>query len=156
RFTDRGGTPLAGLRAEAPLDAGLFVRRWLVLAPLPADGGRGDVGLDREQFPGEAALRPRAGDKITAGGRELAWGQHHCRDCLLDFSALVEAPAMDGVGYAVTFVAAPEGVAAKMRTGGEGRCKVWLNGELAYRSDDEVWAFRAEEEVTDVTLRKGV
>src|SRR5262249_14734446 len=66
------------------------------------------------------------------------------------------APAMDGVGYAVTFVAAPEGVAAKMRTGGEGRCKVWLNGELAYRSDDEVWAFRAEEEVTDVTLRKGV
>src|SRR5262249_40011565 len=62
-----------------------FVQRWLVLAPIPfGDNESGAQALDREQLKDEAKLKPKAGDKVKVGGKELVWKEHALRDHLLD------------------------------------------------------------------------
>src|SRR5262245_2340480 len=85
-----------------------FVQQWLVLAPIPLEENQsGAEGLDKEQVKEEAKLKPKAGDKVKAGNKELAWKEHTCKEHLLDFNALLGNQTEDSVAYAVTFIVAP-------------------------------------------------
>src|SRR5262245_48141123 len=55
-------------------DADGYIRHWVMLAPiaLPEAQTCADALL-KEQITGEAALRPRAGDKLMIDGKELTW-----------------------------------------------------------------------------------
>src|SRR5262249_32326468 len=54
-----------------------FIRTWILLLPLPlAKGENGAQALDRQQLPGEAHLRPRIGERVPVGDRELVWREH--------------------------------------------------------------------------------
>src|SRR5437763_1552489 len=106
-----------------------FIQRWRVIAPIPLDSGQsGAEGLDKAQIRNEAGLKPKAGERVTAGGKELAWKEHTCPEHLLDFNALLGGQTEDSVAYAVTFIESPEehrGV--KMKTGSDDQAKVYLN-----------------------------
>jgi hypothetical protein len=134
-----------------------FVQHWLVLAPIPlGENESGADGLTKEQLKDEAKLKPKAGDKVKAGGKDLVWKEHTVRDFYLDFNAFLGAQTEDSVAYAVTFVVAPEELkGVKMKTGSDDQCKVWLNGKEVFKYVEERSADK-DQDTTEVTLKKGV
>jgi WD domain, G-beta repeat len=52
------------------------IKEWLVLAPISLEGQSQEdalKALDQEQVPREGNLRPRAAERMKAGGTELVW-----------------------------------------------------------------------------------
>jgi len=142
---------------KSGLDDEGFIQHWLVLAPIPlAENESGADGLDKQQLTGEATLKPKAGDKVKVGGKELTWKEHNLKSHLLDFNDLLGAQTEDSVAYAVTFIVSPEerkGV--KMKTGSDDQAKVFLNGKEVFKMT-EARAADKDQDTTEVTLRKGV
>src|ERR1043165_705025 len=59
---------------DKALDADGFIRRWLVLEPLAADGLTDSAvqsAVRKEYFPGQLTVVPGDGDKVNVGGAEL-------------------------------------------------------------------------------------
>lgn len=142
---------------KAGVDAEGFVTNWLVLAPIPMEGGQsGSDALDKEQVKGEAKLKPKAGDKVKVGDKELAWKAHACKEHLLDFNALLGSQTEDSVGYAVSYVVADADLTGvKMKTGSDDQVKVYLNGKEVMKHAD-ARATEKDQDTTEVTLKKGV
>jgi hypothetical protein len=134
-----------------------FCQRWLVLAPIQfADNEGGGDALNREQLKDEAKLKPKAGDKVKVGGKDLVWKEHTCPEHLLDFNAFLGAQTEDSVAYAVTYVVAPaEMKGVKMKTGSDDQCKVYLNGKEVLKFAEERSADK-DQDTTEVALKKGV
>src|SRR5262245_40823910 len=134
-----------------------FIQNWLVLAPIPLEKDQtGADAVDKEQLKGEAKLKPRPGEKVKAGDKELAWKEHNCKDHLLDFNAFLGGQTEDSVAYAVTFVVAPEELkGVKMKTGSDDQAKVYLNGKEVFKNA-EARAADKDQDTTEVTLKKGV
>src|SRR5690349_9208687 len=150
------GTTAATADEKAGTDADGFVRQWLVLAPIPLkDGEDGATGLGREAVADEAKLKPKAGDKVKAGDKELAWKAYAAKEHWLDFNGHLGAQTEDAIGYGVTFVTAPADMTVKMKTGSDDQCKVWLNGKEVFKFTDARSADK-DQDTTEVSLRKGV
>jgi hypothetical protein len=134
-----------------------FVQHWLVLAPIPlGENESGADGLAKEQLKDEAKLKPKAGDKVKAGGKDLVWKEHTVKDFYLDFNEFLGGQTENSVAYAVTFVVAPEELkGVKMKTGSDDQCKVWLNGKEVFKYTEERSADK-DQDTTEVTLKKGV
>jgi hypothetical protein len=134
-----------------------FVQRWIVLAPIPLTANQsGEDGLAKEQLKDEAKLKPKAGDKIKVGDTELAWKEYIAKDHLLDFNDFLGKETEDSVGYAVTYIVAPEELKdIKMKTGSDDQCKVFLNGKEVFKYTDER-ALGKDDDTTEVTLNKGI
>jgi hypothetical protein len=142
---------------KSGLDDEGFVQRWLVLAPIPfGDGQNGADALDKQNVKNEAKLKPKAGDKIKVGGKELVWKAHQCKEHFLEFNEHLGATTEDSVGYAVTFIVAPEEMKnVKMKTGSDDQGKVYLNGKEVFKNA-EARALDKDQDTTEVTLIKGV
>jgi hypothetical protein len=141
---------------KAGTDSDGFVQQWLVLAPIPLkDGEDGTAGLGREAIPDEAKLKPKAGDKVKAGDKELAWKAYTAKDHLLDLNGHLGAQTEDAIGYAVTYVTAPSDLTVKMKTGSDDQCKVWLNGKEVLKVTD-ARPTEKDQDTTEVSLKKGV
>jgi hypothetical protein len=134
-----------------------FVQRWLVLAPIPlAENESGADALGKEQLKDEAKLKPKAGDKVKAGGKELVWKEHNATGHLLDFNEFLGGQTEDSVAYAVTFIVAPEELkGVQMRTGSDDQVKVYLNGKEVFKYAEPRPADK-DQDITEVTLRKGL
>ncbi len=134
-----------------------FVQQWLVLAPIPfGTGQNGADALDKEQVKDEAKLKPKAGDKIKVGDKELVWKAHKCKEHFLDFNEFLGATTEDSVGYAVTFIVAPDEIkGVKMKTGSDDQAKFFLNGKEVFKFA-EARALDKDQDTTEVTLKKGV
>ncbi|HEV3439672.1 MAG TPA: hypothetical protein VG122_20070 [Gemmata sp.] len=134
-----------------------FIQSWLVLAPIPlAANQSGEDGLAKDQLKDEAKLKPKVGDKIKVGDTELTWKEYVAKEHLLDFNDFLGKVTEDSVGYAVTFIVAPEELKGiKMKTGSDDQCKVFLNGKEVFKYTDER-ALDKDDDTTEVTLNKGV
>jgi hypothetical protein len=150
------GTSAATADEKAGTDGEGFIQQWLVLAPIPLkDGEDGATGLSREAVADEAKLQPKAGDKVKAGDKELAWKAYAAKDHLLDFNGHLGAQTEDAIGYAVTYVTAPADMTVKMKSGSDDQCKVWLNGKEVFKFADARPADK-DQDTTEVSLKKGV
>jgi hypothetical protein len=151
-----GGTTFSADDKSGVNDEG-FIQRWLVLAPIPlAANQSGEDGLAKDQLKDEAKLKPKVGDKIKVGDTELTWKEYVAKEHLLDFNDFLGKETEDSVGYAVTFIVAPEELKGiKMKTGSDDQCKVFLNGEEVFKYTDER-ALDKDDDTTEVTLKKGV
>jgi hypothetical protein len=134
-----------------------FVQQWLVLAPIPfGASANGAEALDKEQIKDEAKFKPKAGDKIKVGDKELTWKAHACKEHFLDFNDFLGATTEDSVGYAVTFIVAPDEIkGVKMKTGSDDQAKVFLNGKEVFKIAD-ARPLDKDQDTTAVTLNKGV
>jgi hypothetical protein len=149
------GAPAAA-DEKAGTDSDGFVQQWLVLAPIPLkDNEDGATGLGREAIADEAKLKPKAGDKVKAGDKELTWKAYAAKDHLLDFNGHLGAQTEDAIGYAVTYVTAPSDMTVKMKTGSDDQCKVWLNGKEVFKYT-EPRPTEKDQDTTEVSLKKGV
>ena len=130
--SDAPGAPAPAASAETgKLDAEGYVRDWLVLAPIPLNSGASPASeLDRELVPTEAAVKPKAGDKVNAGGKDLVWKKVHAADYFFDVNAIVGTPTPVGGAYAVAYIDSPKAVSdAQIWMGSNDEGKVWLNGK---------------------------
>src|SRR5687767_15917321 len=85
-------------------DSDGYIRQWLILAPIAlAEGETGSEAIFKEQIKDEAMLRPKAGDKLTIGGKELTWKNITAATNYFDFAASVNTLGEKEAGYAVTY-----------------------------------------------------
>jgi hypothetical protein len=132
-----------------------FIRNWLVLAPIAIEGESGATEIDRDFLKGEAAIRPKAGDKVTAGGQELSWTAHQTSDYFIDFlQSFGKARGEYVAGYAVAYIMADEEMKVTLALSTNDQGKAWLNGKQVFKFADT----RTLEKDTDrveVSLVKG-
>ena len=110
-------------------DAEGFIRNWLVLAPIAIDGDQGASEIDKDFLKGEAAIKPKADDKVTVGGRELTWKVHQTSDYFIDFLQSFGKERGEYVaGYAVAYVVADEPMKVTLALSTNDQGKAWSTG----------------------------
>jgi hypothetical protein len=136
-------------------DAEGFIHNWLVLAPIPIEGESGASEIDRDFLKGEAAVKPKADDKVTAVGRELAWRAHQTSDYFIDFlQAFGKERGEYVAAYAVAYVEADEEMKATLALSTNDQGKAWLNGRDVFKFAD-TRTLEKDTDRIDVTLTKG-
>ncbi len=132
-----------------------FIRNWLVLAPIPLPEDSGASEIDKDLIKGEAAVMPKAGDKVAIGGAELVWQPQQASDYFLDFvTAYGTVRGEDAAAYAVAYVMADEEMKVTLSVGSNDQCKAWLNGKQVVRFA-ETRTLEKDTEKAEVTLTKG-
>jgi opacity protein-like surface antigen len=152
---------LAGGAAAADYkpDGEGFIRHWLILAPIPLDAGQsGADGLKKEQVTKEAALKPKAGDKVKVGTKELEWKRYEGSDFLVNFNAHLGGENVeDSVGYAVTYVVTDREVpGVRMKMGSDDQAKVYLNGKEVLANEEARPTEKDQNTSDKLTLTRGV
>ena len=95
-----------GTNEFAPRSDG-FIGDWLLLAPIQlASDSNAAEAIDKNQLPDEGLVKPKAGDKVTVGGKELTWKKVKATDYFLDLNAILSLQTEQTVGYAVSYVRA--------------------------------------------------
>jgi hypothetical protein len=139
----------------ATLDADGFIRSWLVLAPIAVQEDSGATEIDIDQLKGEAAIKPKADDRVTVNGRELTWKAHQTPDFFIDFRASFGAErGEDAAGYAVAYVIADADMNVKLSIGSNDQGKAWVNGTPVVRFG-ETRTLEKDTDSGDVALVKG-
>jgi hypothetical protein len=86
-------------------DSDGYIRDWVMLAPITIrDGETCADALLKDQIPNEAALRPKAGDKVKVGGKELTWRSVTAATNYFDFNEMLKSINDRVAGYMVTYV----------------------------------------------------
>lgn len=127
---------------KAP-DADGFLQRWLLLEPI-SNSLRSNAGFteayvrgafNKEYFPGQFTVIPRAGDKVTVNDQPLLW---HGLDAanfnvkLFRFAYGMNKPVYGVTFWAVTVVDSPREMKdVRMAVGSNSASLWWLNGEEA-------------------------
>ena len=119
-------------------DAEGFIRSWLVHAPIHIDSESGATEIDKDYLKGtETTVKPKAGDKVTIGGKELAWQEHKAPNYYIDFLQSFGKEAGEYVvGYAVTYVIADADMNVTLALSTNDQGKAWLNGKEVFKFAD--------------------
>ncbi len=146
--------------ADAPLkpdDKG-FIRDWLLLAPIPLAGeNTGADEIDKQQVPNEAALKPKAGDAVTVGGKALTWRKVTAKDYFFDVNVILGGANENVTAYAVAYVVAPKEVTgAQLLMGSNDQAKVYLNGKEVVKFTDTRTLDPDTDKASNLTLKAGV
>jgi hypothetical protein len=152
-FLVRGAYPGEDKRG---LDDKGFITTWLLLAPIPlGEAERGAAALNKEQVKGEANLRPRPGDKVKVGGKELVWKKYRAKEYYFDFNDFLGKKTEDCVGYAVCYIHSDRELkGVLLQTGSDDQAMVYLNGKEVLRQDEDR-ELDKDDDTAEVTLRKG-
>ena len=147
----------AGAAEALRTDADGYIRDWLMLAPIALpDGDSCAEALLKEQIPNEAALRPRAGDKIKIGGKELVWRSVTASTNYFDFNETLKSINDHVAGYMVTYLECenetPDVILA-VASNDQGR--IYFNGVDIY-AFTEARPLMLDADKGRVTLKKGL
>ena len=136
-------------------DAEGFIRNWLVLAPIALDGDSGAAEIDKDFLNGEAAIKPKADEKVNVGGKILTWKAHTTSDFFIDFLKSFGAERGEYVAaYAVAYINADAETKATLSVGTNDQGKAWLNGKQIIRFAD-TRTLDKDTDKAEVTLLKG-
>jgi hypothetical protein len=163
-FVALGSAALLGLSALkagaadalGPDSAG-YIRDWVMLAPiaLPAGETCAESTL-KEQIKDEAALRPKAGDKITINGKELTWRNIKASTNYFDFNEILKSVNDHAAGFMVTYIECDKEMAnVTMTLGSNDQGRLYLNGTDIY-AFTEARTLELDADKGRVTLSKGV
>ena len=127
-----------------------------MLAPIALpDGESGSEALFKEQIRDEAAIRPKAGDKVKLRGKELAWQNITAATNYFDFNAVLGTINDHAAGYMVTYIECetetPDVIMA-VASNDEGR--IYFNGVDIY-AFSEPRPLMLDADRGKVTLKKG-
>lgn len=135
-----------------------FICDWLLLAPIQvASDSDGAEAINKDQLPEEGQLKPKAGDKVTVGGKELSWKQIKTTDYYFDLNAILNKDTEKTVGYAVTYVRTDnERTNVVLKMGSNDQGKVYLNGKLLLTATEPRLLDQDADLARNVTLNPGV
>lgn len=155
-FASLAGLPFASKQDTFKPDDQGFVRNWLVLAPIPIDEDAGAAEIDKQQVKDEAKIKPKAGEKVKAGGKDLIWTAHKTADFFIDFrESFGKERGEDAAAYAVAYVQAEAEMGdVKIKIGSNDQAKVYLNGKEVIKFDETRTLEKDQNEAT-VALKKG-
>ena len=147
----------AGGADALKLDSEGFIRDWVMLAPIALpEGESGADTIFKEQIKDEGALRPRAGDKVKIGAKELTWQNITAATNYFDFNAILKTVNDHAAGYMVTYIECetekPDVIMA-VASNDEGR--IYFNGVDIYVFS-EPRTLMLDADKGKVTLKKGV
>jgi hypothetical protein len=139
------------------LDSDGYIRHWVMLAPVPlGDEEPGSEAVYKQQIRGEGALRPKAGDRVKVGAKELTWQNITASTNYFDFNAILKTVNDRAAGYMVTYVESeterPDVIMA-VASNDEGR--IYFNGVDIYLFS-EPRPLLLDADKGKVTLKKGV
>ncbi len=145
-------TAAEGLRP----DSDGYIRDWLMLAPIAIREGETCAdALLKDQIPQESTLHPKAGDKVTLGGKELSWRAITAATNYVDFNETLKSINDHVAGYVVTYVecdADTPNVVMAVASNDQGR--IYFNGVDIYAST-EARPLMLDADKGKVTLKKG-
>jgi hypothetical protein len=134
-----------------------YIRHWVMLAPIALP--EGDTGADsifKEQIKDEAALRPKAGDKIRVGGKELTWQNVTASTNYFDFNAILKTVNDHAAGFMVTYIECDKempGLTIAVASNDQGR--IYFNGVDIY-AFSEARPLMLDADKGKVSLKAGV
>jgi hypothetical protein len=138
-------------------DAEGYIRHWVMLAPVTLrDGETCAEALLKDQIPNEAALRPKAGDKVKVGGKELIWQNITASTNYFDFNEVLKSINDHVAGYMVTYIECEKempDVVVAVASNDQGR--IYFNGVDIY-AFTEARPLMLDADKGRVTLKKGV
>ena len=148
------------------LNLGEFMRKWLVLGPMPYPG-RGNVYVDSNdegiEISNEEQKSVFATDSIdvvnfepkkTIGNTDYQWAVLESKPNVIDLTELVKEDGDYKIAYFWAQIEMPEDRTCTLGIGSDDGVKVWLNGELVH----ENWLIRGVTEDDDhvrVSFKKG-
>jgi hypothetical protein len=138
-------------------DADGYIRHWVMLAPivLPEEEACADAIL-KEQIKGEAALKPKAGDKVTINGKELAWQNVTSPTNYFDFTTVLKRVNDHAAGFMVTYIECDKAMTnVTMTLGSNDQGRLYLNGTDIYAYTG-ARILELDGDKGNVTLNKGV
>ena len=137
-------------------DSDGYIRHWLMLAPIALRGGDTPAeAILKDQITDEAALRPRAGDKVKVGGKELVWEPITAATNYFDINATLKTLNDQAAGYMVTYIgcdAEMPDVIMAVASNDQGR--IYFNGVDIY-AVTEARQLTLNGDKGRVTLKKG-
>lgn len=143
--------------ADLRPDADGYIRDWVMLAPIALpDGQTCAEALLKDQIPNEAAVRPKAGDKIKVGGKELTWRNVTAATNYFDFNETLKSINDHAAGYMVTYIECEKetpDVILAVASNDQGR--IYFNGVDIY-AFTEARPLMLDADKGRVTLKKGV
>jgi hypothetical protein len=114
-----------------------FIRRWLVLEPIPIAGNLTEKGVKEallaQSFPDQLSIKPADGDSVMVKDTKLTW---HALDTLFynvnlyHFAWSLSRPTSNVLFWAVTVVDAPQEMTnVRLAIGSNAASNWWLNDE---------------------------
>ena len=138
-------------------DAAGYIRDWVMLAPIALPEGVPCADLIvKEQVNGEAALKPKAGDKIKINDKELTWKNITATTNYFDFNAVLKTDNDRAAGFMVTYIECDKempDVTVALASNDQGR--LYLNGKDIFVFT-EARILELDSDKGKVTLNKGV
>jgi len=129
------------LGSDAPtynkLEPDQFLKRWLVLKPIPVPGQKPpDEGAQKRAFAEDALLaagnlQPRAGLKQKIGEGEFEWQLVESRTDIIDLKP-GSNPSDFAIAYAWAEFDLPVPIKGFLGVGSDDAVKIWLNGKLIH------------------------
>jgi len=161
-FTGIGAVALClfiskGVAADAfKADPEGYIRHWVMLAPIALpDGETCAEALLKDQIKNEAALRPKAGDKATVGGKELTWRNVTAETNYFDFNATLNSSNDHVAGYMVTYIECDADIPdVIMAVASNDQGRIYFNGVDIY-AFTEARPLMLDADKGRVTLQKG-
>jgi len=150
-------TSNAGAADVLKPDADGYIRHWVMLAPIaiPERESCADALLD-EQIKGEAALRPKAGDKIRMGRKELTWRNITASTNYFDFNAILNSADDHVAGFMVTYIECDQAMTnVTMALGSNDQGRLYLNATDIY-AFTEARTLELDADKGRVALNKGL
>jgi hypothetical protein len=139
------------------LDSQGYIRHWLMLAPIPlGDEEPGSEAVYRQQIRGEGALRPKAGDTVKVGNKELTWRNITASTNYFDLNAVLNSVNDRAAGYMVTYVECEsEKPDVIMAVGSNDEGRIYFNGVDIYLFS-EPRPLLLDADKGKITLKKGI
>lgn len=134
-----------------------YIRDWVMLAPVAIrDGEPCAEALLKDQIPNEAGLRPKAGDTVRVGAKELTWRAVHATTNYVDFNETLKSINDHVAGYVVTYIECDQdipNVILAVASNDQGR--IYFNGVDIY-AYTEARPLLLDADKGKVTLKKGI
>jgi hypothetical protein len=131
-----GPTLTSPTSPEKAPDAQGFIQRWLLLEPIGATGltdSAVQAAVKKEYFPNQFTAVPRNGEKVNAGGAELAWHAVDTRNYNVNvyhFARALGKPSSNVLFWVVTVVNCPREMhGVRLAIGSNAASVWWLNGK---------------------------
>ncbi len=161
-FTKLGLVALFGLWSAtayaadtSSLDQAGYIRDWVMLAPIPLPDGGADLLL-RDQVKDEASLKPKAGDTVKVGSKELVWKNVTTATNFFDFNAILKSINDQSAGYMVAYLECDKDIPeVTMTVGSNDQARIYFNGVDIY-AFTEARTLELDGDKGRVTLKKGV
>ena len=152
--------PIAGEVAPGP-DG--FIRRWLLLEPIPAAGVTDNAvqaAVRKEHFPEQFSVVPRDGDNVKVNDAELTWRAVETRNYnvnLFHFARSLAKKTSDVLFWAVAVINAPKEMTnVRLAIGSNAASVWWVNGAEVIGIYGDRQAVIDDGVSKRLTLKKGV